>query len=254
MSMRVHGHLWRHWLTELERALSRPDATARAETIAAVLDSLRQELDDVADLILAGQAAIGLTHDLANHLNSMVLQASCIQMKVSQRLREELGLIRQQGAEAAALLRPLQHISKERRQRSGPTDPRPTLAGMFSAEETARFHLDLASDLLLPIPPGDFRRLLREVLSLSAGDVQKRRLATVVRGKNTYLIVELPDVPFPGPTIQDLFSGGIEPDDNRRVLRRLALESLLRQVDASLEVLPRTDGGTILEICWSQTA
>lgn len=65
------------------------------------------------DLIKAGQKILDLVHDLANHLNQIVLQASCLQLKADEKLKNEIELIRQKGIKAAALVPPLQQIAKD---------------------------------------------------------------------------------------------------------------------------------------------
>ncbi len=62
------------------------------------------------DFMLAGQKIVDLAHDLSNHLNSIVLQASCLLLKVEEKAKPEVELIRQEGIQAAALLRDLQNI------------------------------------------------------------------------------------------------------------------------------------------------
>src|SRR5205807_707582 len=66
---------------------------------------------------LLGEAAGALTHDLNNHLNSMVLQAAIVQAKVAEPLREMLTVIRQGGVKASALLRPIVEARVRRRER-----------------------------------------------------------------------------------------------------------------------------------------
>jgi hypothetical protein len=68
------------------------------------------------ELTLVGQKVVELAHDLANHLNSIVLQASCLLLKAEGKTKEELNQIRQEGLQAAALIAPLQQIGLEMRQ------------------------------------------------------------------------------------------------------------------------------------------
>lgn len=65
------------------------------------------------DLVATGQKILDLVHDLANHLNHIVLQASCLLLKVDEKVRDELEVIRHEGIQAAALMRPLQQIGQE---------------------------------------------------------------------------------------------------------------------------------------------
>ena len=61
----------------------------------------------------SGQKIVELAHDLANHLNRIVLQASCMLLKADEETKEDIEIIRQEGIKAAALVRPLQQIGKE---------------------------------------------------------------------------------------------------------------------------------------------
>jgi len=65
------------------------------------------------NLVGAGQRILDLVHDLANHLNHIVLQASCLLLKADEKVREEIEVIRKEGIQAAALVRPLQQIGQE---------------------------------------------------------------------------------------------------------------------------------------------
>jgi hypothetical protein len=62
--------------------------------------------------VSAGETIIELVHDLSNHLNGMVLQAACLQLKVAEEHRVELGQIRNEGVQAAMLLRSLQELGQ----------------------------------------------------------------------------------------------------------------------------------------------
>ena len=65
------------------------------------------------DLVEAGQKILDLVHDLANHLNHIVLQASCLLLKADEKMKDDIEVIRQEGIQAAALVRPLQQIGQE---------------------------------------------------------------------------------------------------------------------------------------------
>ena len=65
------------------------------------------------NLTEAGQKILDLVHQLANHLNNIVLKASCLQLKADEQFKAEIEEIRQQGIQAAGLVLPLQQIGKE---------------------------------------------------------------------------------------------------------------------------------------------
>jgi hypothetical protein len=69
--------------------------------------------EDSGDLVGAGQKILDLVHDLANHLNHIVLQASCVLLKADENIKAEIEVIRQEGIQAAALVRTLQQIGQE---------------------------------------------------------------------------------------------------------------------------------------------
>jgi hypothetical protein len=65
------------------------------------------------NLVEAGQKILDLAHELANHLNNIVLKASCLQLKADEQLKADIEEIRQQGIQAAGLVRPLQQIAND---------------------------------------------------------------------------------------------------------------------------------------------
>jgi hypothetical protein len=66
--------------------------------------------DHQSELTASGQKIVELVHDLANHLNRMVLQASCLQLKADEKIREDIEVIRQEGIQAAALAGAIRQI------------------------------------------------------------------------------------------------------------------------------------------------
>ena len=91
---------------------------AAALTLAGHLERevLANEVEELAEVATLGDAVAGLVHDLNNALNTMVLQAATVQMRVEDTdLREAVGGIRKEGAKAAGLLRPLQAFRERRR-------------------------------------------------------------------------------------------------------------------------------------------
>src|SRR6185437_96994 len=98
------------------------------------LETVRDEQAELARFALVGQAFVGLAHELNNALNSMMLQTSVVQMRVDQQARSDLAAIRQHGAQAAALVRSLQHVVHERREKSYPVDLNSALADMLEEE------------------------------------------------------------------------------------------------------------------------
>src|ERR1700722_8291822 len=87
-----------------------PPASQRCEpvlSLAARLVALRLPPDpdsqrQLMELVTVGEAAGYLVHAINNHLNSMVLQAACVQMQTQPPVREQAENIRHEGARAAA--------------------------------------------------------------------------------------------------------------------------------------------------------
>jgi hypothetical protein len=66
-----------------------------------------------AELTGSGQKIVELVHDLSNHLNRIVLQASCLQLTADEKLRNDVEVIRQEGIQAAALAGAIQQIGNK---------------------------------------------------------------------------------------------------------------------------------------------
>jgi hypothetical protein len=62
------------------------------------------ETREFEEMLLAGDAMLGLVHELNNALNTMMLQASVIELKAGEAIRSEVATIRQLGAQAASSL------------------------------------------------------------------------------------------------------------------------------------------------------
>src|SRR5262249_60566614 len=118
----------------------------------------RAECASLAEPALLGEAAGALTHDLNNHLNGMVLQAAIVQARADPSLHEALLVIRQGGARASALLRPIVQAPAPRRQPRGAADLN-ALVRRVAEARTLRAEL---ADGLPPVPAdgADVRRLL----------------------------------------------------------------------------------------------
>jgi hypothetical protein len=108
------------------------------DTLLARCEALRREQEELARFALIGQAFLGLAHELNNALNSMMLQSSVVQMRVSEQERQDLAAIRQHGAQAAGLVRTLQHVVQERCARSYAVDLNSVLTELIEDETELR--------------------------------------------------------------------------------------------------------------------
>src|SRR5579875_845016 len=114
-------------------------------------EALQREQAELARFALIGQAFIGLTHELNNALNSMMLQTSVVQMRVDEQGRQELAAIRQHGAQAAGLVRTLQHAVQERREKSYAVDLNSVLAEILDEESELHHSVSLVLSPKTPV-------------------------------------------------------------------------------------------------------
>jgi signal transduction histidine kinase len=218
---------------------------------------LQQQWDEAADLLLLGEAASGLTHEINNCLNSILLQASVVQMRASPELREELSTIRHHGRQAAALLHPLQQARQRQRERAQPVDLNQSVREVVAAEPDGPrlFRLELAPGLLPVQARRDgVRALVRWLLHTAqsrqppaAGPVSVRTWGDDARA---LLAVEDAGPAVPEPVAEHLFAEAEGLLDQPRLLERLAGQSLLHQFGATLQAQARAEGGVTLTVEW----
>jgi hypothetical protein len=212
----------------------------------------RERLAEVDDMALLGDAALMLAHDLNDVLNTMILQASLVQMKVDAQRREELGVIRQQGRRAAGLMQPLQRTWQQRRH-GGQTIDLNTVVRQVAAEgEAPPARLELTDGLpRVPSTHSGLRRqvgtLLRLVSSHQAGPVPVRTLA---EGKGVRLLVGDAQLAATGEELITPFDVENGLFGGPTLLEGLALQSLLRQSGGKLKVFSRTDGALAVTVTW----
>jgi nitrogen-specific signal transduction histidine kinase len=224
---------------------SSPDIAA----LLARCEALQREQEELVRFALIGQAFIGLAHELNNALNSIMLQTSVMQMRVDEQGRQELAAIRQQGAQAAGLLRMLQQVVQERRDKSYPVDLNSVLTEVVEQEAELRCRVVLR--LSQRIPPlqstrSAVKQLVRLLLAgVCAGTKATVQAATGEEGGDAVLSLSIP-----GP------EGEASPDallwQNLDEVSRLAGQSLLRQLGGVLTVEP-TDLGPTLRVVWQLT-
>jgi signal transduction histidine kinase len=240
----------------------------RAETLLTVaapmvglrgaLEAARVEQAELARFALIGQAFLGLAHDLNNALNSMMLQTSVMQLRADEPTRNELAAVRQQGAQAAGLLRSLQHVVQERREQSYPVDLNSVLAAVL--EEGAEMRRRVTVQPSDPAPSihgthGAIKQLVQLLLEgVLAGTKSAVRVRTEKQGDRAVLSVEIAETS--AATAEE---GGPEFADailwqNLDEVARQAGQSLLRQLDGVLKVERRVEGGVMLRIVWGAEA
>jgi hypothetical protein len=246
------------WLTVTGALLQ---ATARTlalhlhlETESARAREVRDRLAEIGDVALLGDAALMLAHDLNDVLNTMILQASLVQMKVDAQRREELGLIRQQGRRAAGLLLPLQQTWQQRRHGGQAVDLNALVRQVAAESEAPRARLDLAAELPpVPVTRSGLRRLvgvlLRLVSSHRPATTEPILIQTVADGGVRLLVSAAPlaatgeEMPNPFDAEDGLFGGPT-------LLEGLALQSLLRQSNGKFRVSRLPEGGLAVSVTW----
>jgi hypothetical protein len=226
----------------------------------------REEADRLAQLTgpsglaLVGEATLGVAHAIGNHLNTILLQTTIVQMQPEAERKEGLDLIRRKCRQMQALLQPLQHAWEQQRRAMRLLDLNEAARAAVAAEsEAARVRLELAGD----VPPAAatpgglgrmLRLLLRAALVRQPASVGPVVLRTGVRDGKACLILEDagPDVPDVERT--DLFDAeaGVFPDADP--LQRQALQSLLHLFGAALTAAPREGGGLVLTVEWSSAS
>lgn len=214
-------------------------------------EALQREQAELARFALIGQAFIGLTHELNNALNSMMLQTSVIQMRVDEQGRQELAAIRQHGAQAAGLVRTLQHAVQERREKSYAVDLNSVLAEILEEEPDLRRCVSLALSQKAPTIQSTrsaVKQLIRLLLEgICTGTQAKVNVGTGEQDGGALLSLTLP-----GPQDEEV-SVEMLLWQNQDEVGRLAGQSLLRQLGGSVTA-ERTETERTLRITWRQAA
>lgn len=212
-------------------------------------EALHREQAELARFALIGQAFIGLTHELNNALNSMMLQTSVVQMRVDEQGRHELAAIRQHGAQAAGLVRTLQHAVQERREKSYAVDLSSVLSEILEEETELRRRVAPAR---LGKAPGihsthsTVKQLVRLLLEgICAGTQAMVQAATGEQDGGTFLSLTLSGAQGEDSTVETLLWQHLDE------VGRLAGQSLLRQLGGTLTA-QRRDNAMGLRVDWRQ--
>jgi hypothetical protein len=229
----------------------------RAARLADLLGKCQQELAELTPAAAVGTATLGIAHELGNCLNSMMLQASIIQMQAPADLKEKIAAFRNQGAQAAALLRPLQRLRHQGKETLYPVDVNAILREVLAEKNDclAQFRVDEAPDLppLLSTRAAALRlfRFLRDgLLGLAASPTDVIRGETSRQNGGGKFALTL-KVLLPEPTaLKDLFCSGEGLFANMDEIDRLAIQSLMRMLDVALHAANLEKQGLTLELTW----
>jgi hypothetical protein len=240
------------WFTDA-RGLER-NTMNNSSDLAALLarcETLQREQAELARFALIGQAFIGLAHELNNALNSMMLQTSVVQMRVDEQGRHELAAIRQHGAQAAGLVRTLQHAVQERREKSYPVDLNSVLTEIIEEEPELRRRLVPS---LSPKSPHihSTRSAVKQLVHLllqgvCAGTKATVKVATGEEEGGGVLSLTLASVEGDASTAEELLWQNLDE------VGRLAGQSLSRQLGGAVTA-ERIGDARILRIIWRQSA
>ncbi len=212
---------------------------------------LREEREAHADIATVGDAVMGLAHELNNHLNTMMLQASVVQIEVDESLGEELAVIRREGMAVAARLRLLQDFRARSRLAAVPVDLHALLrraAALVPAlQGRARWRLADGLPAIVANYAG-LLRLLSSCLRLVADRAPDGPVS--IRSEQREQTVRIALGPLPGLPVAEhlaeLFSSEENPRHDR-VMQGLAAESLARLVEVRWRL---EEGDLVLE--WPQ--
>lgn len=218
------------------------------------LETVRAELTELTRFAQVGQAFIGLAHDLNNALNSMMLQASVVQLRSDERTRNDLAPIRQHGAQAAGLLRSLQQVVQERREQSYAVDLNAVVASVLEEEPGLRPRVSVQFAAEAPTIPStrsavkQLVGLLLEGICAGTKSTVQVRIEKPADGAGLYLEVAETPAGMPeedGPPLADAVLW-----QNLDEVGRQAGQSLLRQLGGTLEAERRAEGGLVLHAIW----
>lgn len=228
------------------------DSSSDLTALRARCEALQREQAELARFALIGQALLGLAHELNNALNSMMLQTSVVQLRVDEQARQDLAAIRQHGAQAAGMVRTLQHVVQERREKSYPVDLNSVLAEVL--EENAELHRRVS---LLPsqkAPPlhstrSAVKQLLRLLLEgVCAGTKATVKAASCQQDGGAVLSLSIAGAQSEASDVDTVLWNNLDE------IARLAGPSLLRQLGGVL-TLERTGARDVtLRVVWASYA
>lgn len=138
--------------SQIEVAYAETLLAAAAPTVAQcwTMQTLQRERAEWERFTLLGRAFTGLAHELNNMLNSMMLQTSMVQLHVDPQRRQELTAIRQQGAQAAELLRSCQHVVHQHHEALYPVELASVLAEILEENPDLRRRVSLRASIDSP--------------------------------------------------------------------------------------------------------
>jgi signal transduction histidine kinase len=229
---------------------SLPDLRRRLEEETRRREAAERERDEFAGFALAGQAAAGLAHELNNLLNTVVLQASVLQLQIDEKFHPALDMIRRQANQSTGLLRTLAQVSGERAKSYYSVDLNRAIQEVLGEQPALAARVQwVPGGQPLPCLRGvtsAVKQMVRLLLSAASGDAPSAlRVRTSGENGDVRLLIESDEslaAPIDGPILWGRLGD----------LEQLAGQSLLRQLDGELRVAPRPGGGFLLRITWKK--
>jgi signal transduction histidine kinase len=204
------------------------------------------------------EAASYIAHEFNNCLNGILLQTSILHVRASPQFEEEVGVIRAQGRQAAALLRPLQQNLRDHSDRLGRVSLNAAVseAAAYGDGAGRSPRLDLAPDLPPVMATAEgLRRLVGWLLRVAwsrqpraAGELTVR---TWSEKRGVMLSVSDGGPPIPEPVMDSLFNPKEGLFEQSTALQGWATRSRLRQFGARLHAESRPEGGMTFTVEWS---
>jgi len=219
------------------------------DNVQRVLTATTEAHRESADLVLVSDALGGIVHDLNNSLNSMMLQASLVQLKAAESLREDIAVIRHEGGQAAERLAVLQQFRELSRQSRSTTDLNTMVRDVLAADGEKLGHIQHAladRPLTLSTNTGALKRLIALLLRIasSAGRDAEIGVTTIEQNQRVQLVIEVK----PGRRLD-----GETPAESSSVvgqIERLAAQSLARLTGAELTISVEPGTGGSLSAVW----
>jgi hypothetical protein len=216
------------------------------------LQNLRREREELTDMLLAGDALLGFTHDLNNSLNSIILQTSVLELKAGEALRSETTVIRKLGTQAANKLGMFQRFRDHYRQAKVSVDLNQTIRRLFADGPALGdpVQLELSPEPLTILGHTMVLRQLISVLLRLARSGQPKggaQLYTFRENDHIWLVLQ---------SISERASAIISrewadfPAAGEESLEMLAAQSRARLIEATLQVSTDSTGRRAVAAIW----
>jgi hypothetical protein len=204
------------------------------------------------DLVTAGEAAGALVHAVNNHLNSMLMQAMVLQMRLQGDLAERIDAIRQEGKIASARLRPVQAL------RLWPGSKTDTADLVSVVQRVLARTPDLSRRVQVRLPEQPVRvrgtaegleRLIAHMLRVGLRCLGADASVVLAVGERGVAL----ELPISGSSEQDRANVELPPESLAGIgeLEREAIHWLARQLAARVEIEP-AGFGLVWRVSWPE--